>query len=136
MGKLNLLFAEIYGWCDLNELTLHTGKSEVMILQKNCFVGPLLPVRCRNTAIEYTSSTKCLGVVIDNRLLWKIQVNKIWKSYDNQIKLLKGMWHLSPKLLEEVYFKTIIPHVTFSISVWGSCSPATFAEIEGCQGSL
>ena len=34
------------------------------------------------------------------------------------------------KLLEDIYFKTIIPHVTFSISVWGSCCPATFAEID------
>ena len=37
---------------------------------------------------------------------------------------------ISFKLLEDIYFKTTIPHVTFSISVWGSCSPATFAEID------
>ena len=45
--------------------------------------------------------------------------------------MLKRMQHLPPKLLEEIYFKTIIPHVTFSISIWGSCSPAIFAQIEG-----
>ena len=44
--------------------------------------------------------------------------------------MLKKMRHLPSKLLEDIYFKTIIPHVTFSISVWGSCSPATFAEID------
>ena len=27
--------------------------------------------------------------------------------------------------------KTKIAHVTFSISLWGSCSPAMFAKIEG-----
>ena len=27
--------------------------------------------------------------------------------------------------------KTKIPHVTFSISLWGSCSPAFLAKIEG-----
>ena len=41
------------------------------------------------------------------------------------------MRHLPPKLLEEIYFKTIIPRVTCSISVWGSCPPATFAHFEG-----
>ena len=41
------------------------------------------------------------------------------------------MRHLPSKLLQDVYFKTIIPHVTFSISAWGSCSPATSVEIEG-----
>ena len=43
--KLNLLFAEICSWCNSNKLTLHTGKSKVMILQRNIFVGPLFPVQ-------------------------------------------------------------------------------------------
>ena len=47
--KRNLLFAEICSWCISNKLTVHTGKSEVMILQRNIFVGPLLPVQCGNT---------------------------------------------------------------------------------------
>ena len=34
--------------------------------------------------------------------------------------------------LEEMYIKTYnSPTCNFSISVWGSCSSATFAEIEG-----
>ena len=43
---------------------------------------------------------------------------------------LREMQHLPSMLLEDIYFKTIIPHVTFSISVWGRCSPVTFAEID------
>ena len=42
--KLNRLFGEICTWCKLNKLTLHTGKSEVMIIQRKQFVGPLLIV--------------------------------------------------------------------------------------------
>ena len=45
--------------------------------------------------------------------------------------MFKKMRHLLSKLLQDVYFKTIIPHVTFSISAWGSCSPDTSVEIEG-----
>ena len=44
--KLNLLFEEIHTWCQHYKLTLHTGKTEVMILQKNAFVGPLPPIKC------------------------------------------------------------------------------------------
>ena len=82
----------------------------------------LLPVQSGNTVLNYTYSTKSLGVVIDCRLFWRDQVHEMWKSYCEQINILK--------LLEDIYFKTIIPHVTFSISVWGSCSPAIFAEID------
>jgi len=45
--------------------------------------------------------------------------------------MLKKIQHLPSKLLQDVYFKTIIPYVTFSISAWGSCSPDTSVEIEG-----
>lgn len=45
MSKLNLLFAEICSWYNSNKLTLHTGKSKVMILRRNIFVGPLFPVQ-------------------------------------------------------------------------------------------
>ena len=102
----------------------------MMILQRNIFAGPLLPVQCRNTVLKYICSTKSLGVVIDSRLLWRDQVHEMCKSYCNQINMLKRIRHLPSKLLEDIYFKTIIPHVTFSISVWGSCSPTTFAEID------
>ena len=53
--KFNLLFAEICSWCNSNKLTLHTGKSEVIILQRNIFVRPLLPVQCGNTVLKYSA---------------------------------------------------------------------------------
>ena len=102
----------------------------MMILQRNIFVGPLLPVQYGNTVLEYNYSTTSLGVVIDSRLLWRDQVHEMCKSYCNQINMFKRIRYLPFKLLEDIYFKTIIPHVTFSISVWGSCSSTTFAEID------
>ena len=50
--KLNRLFEEICTWCKLNKLTLHTGKSEVMIIQRKQFEGPSLPVKCGDTQID------------------------------------------------------------------------------------
>ena len=94
--KLNFMFAEICRWCNSNKLTLHTGKSEVMILQRNIFVGPLLPVQCGNTVLKYTYSTKSLGVERD-------QVHEMCNSYFNRINTLKGMRHLPSKLLEDIF---------------------------------
>ena len=37
---------------DSKKLTLHTGKSEVMILQKNIFGGPILPVQFGNADLN------------------------------------------------------------------------------------
>ena len=39
---LNVLSGEITDWCSQNKMTLHPDKSEVMIIKKNTFIGPLL----------------------------------------------------------------------------------------------
>ena len=36
---------------------------------------------------------------------------------------------LPKKVLEEIYFKTIIPSVTYGISVWGNCSPSALNSL-------
>ena len=42
---INILFEEFNESCNMNRLTIHTGKSEVMIIQQQPFIGPLLPVK-------------------------------------------------------------------------------------------
>ena len=39
--KLNKASSELYEWCMLNQLTVHTGKTEAMISKTNGFIGPL-----------------------------------------------------------------------------------------------
>lgn len=68
---------------------------EVMIMQKNRFVGPLLPVRCCDKLIEYTNKTKLLGVVIDNQ---REHVDKALKAFGNQIRALRKMSYLPLQL--------------------------------------
>ena len=92
--KLNLLFIEIRTWCELNKLTLHTWKTEVTITNKDQFFGLLLPVRCGDKLLEYTTKTKLLGVLTDNRLLRRKHVNKALKAFDNQLRVLRKMSYL------------------------------------------
>ena len=42
-------------------------------MPRDQFVGPLLPVKCGDTQINYTTKTKLLGLVIDNKLAWRDQ---------------------------------------------------------------
>ena len=92
--KLNLLFIEIRTWCELNKLTLHTWKTEVTIKQKDKYVGPLLPVRCGDKLLEYTTKTKLLGVLTDTRLLRRKHVDKALKAFDNQLCVMRKMSYL------------------------------------------
>ena len=128
--KLNCLFKDICAFCRLNKLTLHSGKSEVLIIQRDQFVGPLLPVTHGGTQIDYAMKTKLVGVVIDNKLTWRDQLEKTHKSLSSQYRVLKKMRYLSSKLLETFYFGTVTPQITYCISVWGNCSVAKLYELE------
>ena len=44
IDKLSKASSELYEWCMCNQLTVHTGKTEAMILKAIGFTGPLRPI--------------------------------------------------------------------------------------------
>ena len=76
-----------------------------------------------NSYIYFTTKSTCLGVEIDYKLNRKPQV----KALHYNFKKLKA---LPSGALEEIYFKGIVPSITYCIAIWGSCSPSTFNELE------
>ena len=68
--------------------------------------------------------TTCLGLTIDNCLSWSKHICHIKKRFSQKVGALKRMRQLPPKVLEEIYFKSIIPAVIYGIDVWGNCSSA------------
>ena len=41
---LNEAMKELFDWCKKNQLTVHTGKTEAIIISHRNFTGPLRPV--------------------------------------------------------------------------------------------
>lgn len=60
--------------------------------------------------------------MIDNRLTWSAYIDHIKKSFTKKVGTLRRKKNLLSNLLEEFYFKSIIPAVTYGLVVWGSCS--------------
>ena len=65
---LNRILGDVHNWCRNNKLTIHSGKSEVMVLNRNSFCGPLKPVTLGDKILSYVYSSVCLAVVIDSKL--------------------------------------------------------------------
>ena len=59
----------------------------------------------------------CLGVMIDIQLSWHAQVDRAKTSFPKKVGTLRRMSYLPKSILEEIYFKTIIPIVTYGILV-------------------
>ena len=44
VDALNRILIDFKSWCDQNRLTVHTGKTEAMLICKHAFVGPMRPL--------------------------------------------------------------------------------------------
>ena len=111
---LNFITEDLNNWFYHNTLTIHHDKTEAMIITTSKFNGPFLPVKIGDKIITYVPKTKCLGIIIDQQLNWKQQVDAVHKSYCKKLKLLTRLSYLPKQTLEEIYFNTIIPSVVYS----------------------
>ena len=124
ISSLNETMKQVLLWSVKNRLTIHPIKTEAMILKKSTFVGPIPPLYFGTGLIKLVDSTTCLGLKIDNRLSWSVHIDSVKKHFIQKVGALKRMRILPKQSLDEIYFKSIIPSVTYSISVWGNCSPS------------
>ena len=128
--KLNKATSELCEWCMRNQLTVRTGKTEAMILKANGFIGPLRPIMFGNAVIKYATNSTCLGIVIDNRLTWTKQHEKVMKSFSAKLKERKRFRYLPRTVQEQIYYKTVITAVTYCIAVWGTASDSHMDELD------
>ena len=95
-----------------------------MVLNRNCFCGPLKPVTLGDKILSYVYSSVCLGVVIDSKLSWQPQITAVCKSFSRKVKNLKRL-----RVLEAIYFRSIVPSVTCGVLVWGTCTLSCFVML-------
>ena len=94
-----------------------------MILNRQKFTGPLPQLKIEEQNIEYADDWSALGISVDNKLNWKPQAKKMSKAFGAKKKKIRTMNYLLKKYLEEIYFKTILPAVLYTILVGGNSSP-------------
>lgn len=118
-AALNQSLTELYAWCVRNKLTPHPKKSEYMLIHRGSFTGPHPPIYLGNNILERVTQSRLLGVDIDDKLNWSAHIKGLKKSFVNKLSLIKKSRFLPKQDLLNLYFKVIIPAVTYGISVWG-----------------
>jgi len=115
ISSLNKTMKQVFMWSVKNRLTIHPIKTEAMILKKSTFMGPP-PLHYFGTGlINLVDYTTFLGVKIDNRLSWSVHIDSVKKLFKQKVGALKRMRILPKQSLEVLYFKSIIPSITYSI---------------------
>ena len=104
---LNKALEELALWCKHNSLVPHPKKCEGMILKRNHFIGPLGSLKINQHLIKWSSSSKLLGVTIDNKLTWTKHISELKRGFVNKLNLIKRSRFLPRNSLLDLYFKVI-----------------------------
>ena len=120
LSKIQKAIADLNKWAKDNFMTIHPAKTELMLLSKSQFIGPLQKICLGQKELSFVSNSKCLGIQIDNKLSWSPHIKSLSKRFSARVKKLKHLKGLDSRILESIYFKGIIPSITYSIALWGS----------------
>ena len=70
------------------------------------FIGPLGSLKINQHFIKWSSSSKLLGVTIDNKLTWTKHILELKRGFVNKLNLIKRSRFLPRNSLLDLYFKT------------------------------
>ena len=88
----------------------------------NYFIGSLGSLEINQQLIKWTSSSKLLGVTIDNKLTWTNHISERKRRFVSKLNLIKRSRLLSRNSLLDLYFKIISPSVTYALPIWECCT--------------
>ena len=118
--ELNTALRELRSWCLTNRLTPHPGKSEAMLICRGNITKSLAPIIIGESAIKWVNKTRLLGMTVDENLGWVPHTQELKKSFANKLSLLKRSRFLPKEVLEDFYFKIILPSVNYGVVLWAS----------------
>ena len=84
--------------------------------------------------ITHVTSTKSLGVHIDQTLSWNVHVENLCKKIASGIGALKRVRSFVPhETLRSIFMSLVQPHFDYCNSVWGCCGKTLASKLQKLQ---
>ena len=143
---INIELQEICNWFQANKLSVNATKTNYMVLGTpqstrkfidiNQNIDNLndseltsssdvekvkLNIKLDGVSLNRVSSTKFLGVIIDENLTWKNHIDAISKTILRNIGVLTKLKHFVPEnILYSLYCTLILPYINYGVLIWGN----------------
>ena len=115
----------VYRYCAVNKLSINMKKTNYMIIS-NKKLKPTVHIK----DIEYKSIIKYLGIYLDDKLNWNMQIkhvnNKIAKNIGIIYKLRN---YFKLRMLRQLYYNLIFPYITYGLLSWGNTYKSKLTKI-------
>ena len=107
-------------WMNANRLSLNIEKTYFMIHTHNSFNIDECTIKIRDQSIKYVTSTKFLGMTIDNQFNFNYHLCNLTK----QLSKVKGLLfklssYIPPDVLRKIYYALFYSRISYGIQVWG-----------------
>ena len=106
-------------WFRANKLTLNVDKS-VFLMFNQKGQGNINQLKLGDSLIDLVSTTKFLGVWLDDQLNWKTHLNKLLSKLKCGLGMLQHHKELlSYKAKKLLYYGQVHSHLCYGLGVWG-----------------
>ena len=135
--NLEIELNKVHMWLLANKLTLNAKKTEFMLIGSRqrlsqIISDPILSIG--SEAIKRVSSTKTLGVMVDECITWNDHIDKVAKKAAKGIGILRrSKGFLDEDTLKTVYSAFVLPHFDYCALVWHNCSKALQNKLQKLQ---
>ena len=133
-SSLNRDLSNIHKWLLSNNLTLNSTKTEFMLIgsrQKLSTLSESLELSIDNIPIKQVSTSKSLGILIDNNMAWHSHIDKLSKTIASGIGAIKRIRPFaSPEILHYIYNAVVQPHFDYCSIVWGNCGKTLSGRLQ------
>ena len=141
---LNEDLSRLDAWLISNKLSLIVAKSQSMLVSTKVKGEALdkssqhLQVQLNGTELEVVSKIKYLGVLLDNSLDWRDQVQAVSLKVSTGLGILKHVKKCSPfSALTSLYTSIVKPHFRYCCLLWGCAGTTEINQLQklkqGCQ---
>ena len=109
-------------WLNINRLALNVAKTNFVIF-RSCqkFLDHNVTLVMNRKALQQKDHVKYLGVLLDQHLKWKYQINNVALKISRGIGILAKLKpYLKINLLKNVYYSLVYSHLSYGVLAWGS----------------
>ena len=126
----------VVSWCSNNNMLIHPGKSKCMMLS-NSYKSKqttYLSLILNSAKLEQVTSHMVLGVIIDNHLNWKIQINNVCHKLNAKIALLKRISYLLNYDMKKLFYNAyILSTMDYCCTIWSRSIKSNTNKISTIQ---
>jgi hypothetical protein len=122
INKANTEIQKISEWLKVNKLSLNIKKTHFILFhfrQKD--VPPKIIIKIDNCELERVSSTKFLGIILNENLSWKTHISTLASKINKNIGILRALQAKLPiSALFMLYNTLIYPYLQYCNIAWAS----------------